>query len=80
MALGLKSGNELDLDQVMADTVVVLCDGQTSSGPGWVAPLIEEVGEATQVVFECVLIGSNGDGTLKALAQETGGEYLRVDG
>lgn len=80
MALGLKSGNELDLDQVMADTVVVLCDGQTSSGPGWVAPLIEEVGEATQVVFECVLIGSNGDGTLQALAQETGGGYLRVDG
>ncbi len=80
MALGLGSGNELDFDQVMADTVVVLCDGQTGSGPGWVAPLIEEVGEATQVVFECVLIGSNGDGTLKALAQQTGGEYLRVDG
>ena len=80
MALGLGPGNELDLDQVMADTVVVLCDGQTGHGPGWVAPLIEEIGEATQVVFECVLIGSNGDGTLKALAQQTGGEFLRVDG
>lgn len=80
MALGLGPGNEVDLDQVMADTVVVLCDGQTGHGPGWVAPLIEEIGAATQVVFECVLIGSNGDGTLKALAQQTGGEFLRVDG
>ena len=80
MALGIGPGNEFNLDQVMADTVVVLCDGQTGSGSGWVAPLLKEVGEATQVVFECVLIGSSGDGTLKALAQQTGGEFLRVDG
>jgi hypothetical protein len=80
MALGLGPGDELNLDLVMADTVVVLCDGQTGHGPGWVAPLIEKIGHATQVVFECVLIGSDGDGTLKALAQQTGGEFLRVDG
>lgn len=80
MALGFGPGNEFNLDQVKADTVVVLCDGQTGSGPDWVGPLLKQVGEATQVVFECVLIGTNGDGALKALAQQTGGEFLRVDG
>jgi len=80
LALGIGRDGEMDLDRVEADTVVILCDGQTMGGPSWVAPLLDRVGEATQVVFECVLIGSQGDGTLEALAERTGGEFLRVDG
>jgi hypothetical protein len=80
MVLGIGADGELHLDRVVADTVVILCDGQTGSGKGWVQPLLDRVGEATQVVFECVLIGNSGDGTLQALAQQTGGEYVRVGG
>jgi len=60
-----------------ADTIIVLCDGETSEGPSWVAPLLERVRDASQVRFHCVLIGTQGDGTLEALAEGTGGDFLR---
>ena len=63
-----------------ADTIIVLCDGETSEGPSWVAPLLERVRDASQVRFHCVLIGTSGDGTLEALAQGTGGDFLRIGG
>jgi Mg-chelatase subunit ChlD len=81
---GLRAGLELDrdghleLERCEADTVIVLCDGATNEGPKWVARWLAAENEAAQLVFHCIQIGSGGDGTLEALAQGSGGQFLRV--
>lgn len=83
---GLRAGLDLDargrlaLERCEADTVIVLCDGATTEGPGWVARWLAEENEKAQLVFHCVQIGTEGNGTLEALAEGTGGEFLRVQG
>jgi Mg-chelatase subunit ChlD len=62
------------------DTVIVLCDGATGDGPGWVQPWLERENERARIVFHCVQIGSEGNGTLEALARGSGGEFVQVRG
>ncbi len=78
--LGLDARGRLDLARCEADTVIVLCDGATSEGPGWVARWLAQENERAQLVFHCVQIGNQGNGTLEALAEGTGGEFVQVDG
>jgi len=75
-----RSGNP-NLERLEEDTVIVLCDGATAEGSGWVAPLLDRVGAASAVAFHCVQIGSGGgDGALRRLAELSGGEYVETDG
>ena len=69
-----------DMERLEADTIVVLCDGETERGPRWVQPTLERVLPHHPLVFHCVLLGGRGDGTLRALAEGSGGSYLRVGG
>lgn len=69
-----------DMERLEADTVVVLCDGQTEEGPAWVGATLERVLPHHPLVFHCVHLGGRGDGTLRALAEQSGGSYLRVGG
>jgi hypothetical protein len=68
-----------DFAVLEADTVIVLCDGETAEGPGWVDPFLVSANQRARVVFHCVKIGAGGDGTLEKLAQGTGGDFVRVD-
>jgi len=77
--LGLDARGRIVLERCEADTVIVLCDGATSEGPGWVEAWLAE-NEHAQLVFHCVQIGEGGNGTLEALAAGTGGQFLRVKG
>ena len=75
-----RAGNP-NLERLEEDTVIVLCDGATAEGAGWVAPLLERVGAASAVAFHCVQLGSGGgDGALRLLAELSGGEYVETDG
>ena len=78
-ALSARNG-VVDPDEVEVDTIVVLCDGETASGPRWVVPFLDRIRAEVRVVFHCVLLATDGDGTLEALTRETGGELLRVAG
>ncbi len=69
-----------DLERLQADTIVVLCDGETERGPRWVQPTLERVLPHHPLVFHCVHLGGRGDGALRALAEGSGGSYLRVGG
>lgn len=69
---------KIDLRRLEEDTVIVLCDGDTAEGRGWVWPWWREVAEETCVRFHCVQLGSGGNGTLEALAEVSGGEFVRV--
>jgi Mg-chelatase subunit ChlD len=69
-----------DLAVLEADTVIVLCDGETAEGPGWVEPFLHAANAQARIVFHCVQIGTGGDGTLEKLAAGTGGDFVRVDG
>lgn len=80
LALRLDADGQADAERLEADTIVVLCDGETGEGPRWVRPLIERVNDDARVVFHCVLIGSRGDGTLERLARLTGGDFIRIGG
>ncbi|MCC6406841.1 MAG: VWA domain-containing protein [Planctomycetes bacterium] len=60
-----------------ADSVVVLCDGQTAEGPAWVEPFLESVNPERCIVFYCVQIGGGGDGTLATLALRSGGQFVQ---
>lgn len=79
--LRLGRDGEPDLDKLEEDTVIVLCDGATAEGPGWVEPLIERVGPLCCVAFHCVQIGGGGgDGVLRQLAERSGGDYVESGG
>lgn len=78
--LGLDARRHLNVERCEIDTVIVLCDGATTEGPGWVAGWLARENEAAQLVFHCVQIGTDGNGTLEALARGTGGEFVRVQG
>ncbi|MFT5689454.1 MAG: hypothetical protein ACI8PQ_002300, partial [Planctomycetota bacterium] len=79
-ALGGDRRGQVKADHLDVDTVVVLCDGATASGAGWVQDWIEATQEDLQLIIHGVQIGSHGDGTLEALAEGTGGKFIRVDG
>jgi hypothetical protein len=78
-ALELRPGNVVELEKLEADTVIVLCDGATGEGPGWVEPLLTAVNETACVRFDCVQIGGGGDGTLQLLSRASGGDYVEVN-
>lgn len=77
-AMEVQPGGRVDLDALQADTLIVLCDGQTSDGSRWVLPLLRRENPLAQVVIHCVQIGAGGDGTLELLAATTGGDFVRV--
>ena len=77
-ALRLDRDGRPDLDELEADTVIVLCDGETAEGPEWVEPLLDGPNQEACLVFHCVQIGGGSDGTLEALAKGTGGTYVSV--
>lgn len=70
---------EPDLSRLEADTVIVLCDGATSEGPDWARGFLEQSCAEACLQFDCVQIGNRGNGTLEALAEGTGGQFLQVD-
>ena len=61
-----------------ADTIIVLCDGATAEGMDWVEPLLLRALPRYPVVFHTVHLGPTDDGTLRALARLSGGDFLRV--
>jgi len=79
-ALLMDERGQPDLDALEADTVIVLCDGATDGGRSWVKPFLDRVLPLYPVRFHSVLIGTEGDGTLKALAEQSGGRFRRVGG
>jgi hypothetical protein len=70
---------KIDPSKLEEDTVIVLCDGETAEGAGWVRPFWWQSGEATCIRFYCVQLGGGGNGTLEALADVSGGEFVRVN-
>lgn len=77
-ALRIGRDGKPDLERLEADTVMVLCDGATAEGRTWVQPFLDRILDATRIRFHGVQIGGAGDGTLQALAQGTGGEFVQV--
>ena len=77
-AIELTPSGRCDLARLEADSVVVLCDGETAEGPLWVQPLLERVNGEACLIFHAVQIGGAGDGTLEALAEHTGGQHVRI--
>lgn len=77
-AMRLDHRGRVDLKRLEADTVIVVCDGQTQDGPSWVGPLLETAGEEACLTFHGVQIGNTGDGTLERLAEGSGGEFVLV--
>ena len=78
-ALGIDRDGDLDLDALEVDTLVVLCDGKTANGVEWVTPFLRLYRAQTGIVVHGVQIGAAGDGTLEALAEGTGGEFVRIE-
>jgi hypothetical protein len=79
-AFGVGENRTLELGRINPDTVIVLCDGVTNEGPGWVDGFLSRVNARTRVVFHAVQIGAEGDGTLERLAQGSRGEFVHIDG
>jgi hypothetical protein len=60
------------------DTVVLLCDGETSEGGTWVPHFLDHVAPRLRVVLHGVQVGGQSDGVLEALARGTRGGYVQV--
>ncbi len=76
--LHIDSNGELDWEALEADTLIVLCDGETAEGSGWVEPFFEVAGPLTCVTVHAVQIGGSSDGSLEQMARLTGGDYVQV--
>jgi hypothetical protein len=79
-ALQVDSRGVVQLQKLEADTVIVLCDGDTNEGPGWVEQFLAVTNVLARVVFYCVQIGGSGDGTLQALSRGSQGEFVQIPG
>lgn len=79
LALGMSSEGTVDVEELEADTLVVLCDGRTDEGEGWVIPVLQRVNPRARVLVHGVQIGSRGDGTLGLLASVSGGDFVQVE-
>lgn len=79
-ALKLDRSGLPDLKSLEADTIIVLCDGETEEGSAWVRPMLDRVLPIYPVVFHAVHLGNRSDGALQALAEGSGGSYIRVGG
>ena len=77
--MGLRTDGSLDLDRLQADTVIVLCDGFKTGGSAWILPILRTVNSRSRLVIHSVLIGGQSDGSLELLAEETGGDFVRID-
>ncbi len=76
-AMRLDARGRLDPERLEADTVIVLCDGETGDGTAWIAPLLETVNRDARLVFHCVQIGGGSSGgALETLAAQSGGQFL----
>ncbi|QDU68473.1 VWA domain-containing protein [Engelhardtia mirabilis] len=69
-----------DLHELEFDTVVVLCDGETTEDGTWARDWLLRFNPEAQLVFHCVQIGGARADALRALASGTGGSFLRVEG
>jgi len=79
-ALHIDARAGLQLHKIEADTVVLLCDGDTNEGANWVARFLQETNAVARIVFYGVQIGGKGDGTLQKLAEGSGGEFVQIAG
>ena len=78
-ALRMKKNGSVPIADLEVDTIIILCDGATSEGPGWVTPVLKRFNAEARIIVHGVQIGGGGDGTLQRLARETGGEFARVN-
>ncbi|MCY2961339.1 MAG: VWA domain-containing protein [Planctomycetota bacterium] len=79
-ALHIDARGAMQLSKLEADTVILLCDGDTNEGSAWVARFLEETNRVARIAFYAVQIGGAGDGTLQALAEGSGGEFVQIQG
>lgn len=77
-AMEVDGAGHVQLEKLEADTIIVLCDGETQEGPSWVEPFLKRENDGARVVFHAVQLGETGDGTLEALAGLSGGQFLRI--
>jgi len=77
-AIGLETGQRIDVSKTEADTLIVLCDGQTAEGSAWVNPMLRQAHSRTRWLVHCVQLGAFGDDTLEILARMTGGDHVRL--
>lgn len=78
-AMRVGRAGKFDPEDLEADTVIVLCDGSTTDGKGWVQPFLARFNDQARVKFHCVQVGPAGDGTLQLLAEETDGDYVHIE-
>lgn len=79
-ALHVGPDRQLVASRIEADTVIVLCDGETTEGSAWVDPFLDLALPATRTIVHGVQLGPDGDGTMPELARRSRGDYVRLDG
>ncbi|MDF1836722.1 MAG: VWA domain-containing protein [Planctomycetota bacterium] len=61
-----------------SDAFIVLCDGATMEGSRWAEDLIASEDFPLGLRFHCVQLGRSPAGAMEALAEGTGGRFVRV--
>lgn len=73
--LGLTTGSPTAVP--CREEMVLLCDGETEEGIGWVADFVRHVARPKGLVLHAVQVGGASDGALEALARLSGGKFVR---
>lgn len=76
LAARVDKDGAIDLAKLESDTIIVLCDGDTDEGSGWVAGFLRSTNDVARLRYHAVQIGGAGDGTLRALCEGSGGDYV----
>lgn len=73
-----KAGS-INLESLGFDTLVILCDGATAEGRAWARAWLRTYNTEAQLVIHAVQIGPGPALALEALAEGSGGQFVRVD-
>jgi uncharacterized protein YegL len=78
LALERNERDEKRDKQGSSDAFIVLCDGVTMENSTWAENLIARESFPLGLRFHCVQLGRSPAGAMKALADGTGGKFVRV--
>jgi len=76
-ATGVSLEGDWKPEQLEADTVVILCDGETREDAGWAEKWLDATNGTAQLIYHAIQLGNQRGTALETLVLRTGGDFVR---
>lgn len=76
-ATGVSIDGDWKPEQLEADTVVILCDGETLEDAAWAEKWLQSTNGTAQLIYNGIQLGNDRGTAMETLARRTGGDFVR---